>query len=102
MPEFWVIDIKCKALPNSPLPQDGSEYYFSRSVVPGTSKDEAVEMLIEHLKYENIIVDKMLETIRYEDGDWSNDEYNVKDSFEDAQESHEIEPGCFVSEKLQT
>lgn len=99
MQEFWVIDTKCKVSQNSPMPQDGSKYYFGRSVVPAASKSEAIEMLSQYLKHDCIYIEETLGAIRYEDGNWSNDDYDVKDSFDDAQASNEIELGCFISEK---
>lgn len=100
MSNFWVIDTKCKVLPQSELPQDGSDYYFSRSVVPAESRDIAIEKLTELLKEKDILVEAVLAGILYEDGNWAaDDDFEVQLSFEEASNSNEIELGCFISEK---
>lgn len=96
---FWVIDTKCKVLPQCTLPQDGSAYYYGRSVVPAESKEVAVEKLISLLKGQDILAEVVLACIRYEDDDWSDDDFEVQLSFEKASNTNEIEIGCFVSEK---
>jgi len=55
MSNFWVVDTKCKVLPQSALPQDGSTYYYGRSVVPAESKDAAIENLASLLKEHDIL-----------------------------------------------
>lgn len=100
MSGFWVVDTKCKVLPTNAMPQDGSSFYYGRSVVPADSKELAVELLTEALKESDILVEEILAAVLYEDGSWSeDDEFEVIASFEDACESNEIEMGCFISEK---
>lgn len=100
MSDFWVVDTKCKVLPESALPQDGSAYYYGRSVVPAESKENAVEKLVETLKEQDILVETVLATVIYEDGFWDDDdEFEVQASFEEASDTNEIEIGCFLSEK---
>ncbi len=99
MSSFWVVGTKCKVLPQSALPQDGSAYYYGRSVVPAESKEVAVEKLISLLKEQDILAEVVLACIRYEDGDWSDDDFEIQLSFEKASSTDEIEIGCFVSEK---
>jgi len=42
----------------------------------------------------------VLATIIYEDGSWDeNDDFEVQISFEESNNTNEIEMGCFVSEK---
>lgn len=100
MSEFWVVDTKCKVLPQNPLPQDGSNYYYGRSVVPAGSKEDAIEKLRDSLKIHHILVDAILAAVIYEEGIWTeDDEFEVQTSIEDAKASNEIELGSFVSEK---
>jgi len=100
MSDFWVIDTKCKVLPQSVLPQDGSDYYFGRSVVPAESKEVAVEKLTVFLKEQDILVETVLAEVLYEDGNWSDDDdFEVQLSYEEASNTNEIELGCFISEK---
>ena len=98
--DFWVIDTKCKVMPESALPQDGSAYYYGRSVVPAESKETAIDKLTAALKEQDIWVDTVLATVVYEDGRWDDDdEFEVQTSFEEATETNEVEIGCFLSEK---
>lgn len=100
MSNFWVIDTKCRVLPQSALPQDGSVYYFARSVVPAESREVAIEKLTGLLKEQDILVESVLEGILYENGNWADDDdFEVQLSFEEASNSNEIELGCFISEK---
>ncbi len=100
MSRFWVIDTKCKVLPHSELPQDGSTYYFGRSVVPANSKEIAIEKLIQILKDNHILVETILAAVLYEDGHWDDeDDFEVHASFEESNATNEIEIGCFISEK---
>lgn len=99
MSKFWVVDTKCKVLPQSALPQDGSAYYYGRSVVPAESRERAIEQLVAALKEQYILVDAVLATVVYEDGLWDDDEFEVQANFEKASNTNEIEIGCFLSEK---
>ena len=100
MSTFWVVDTKCKVLPQSALPQDGSAHYYGRSVVPAESREHAIEKLVTALKEQDILVDTVLATVVYEDGRWDDDdEFEVQTSFEEATETNEVEIGCFLSEK---
>lgn len=100
MSDFWVVDTKCKVLPESGLPQDGSTYYYGRSVVPAESKESAIEKLVVALKEQDILLETVLATVVYENGRWDDDdEFEVQASFEEASDTNEIEIGCFLSEK---
>lgn len=100
MVDFWVVDTKCKVLPQSALPQDGSTYYYGRSVVPAESKEVAIEKLASALKGQDILIETVLATVVYENGSWDkNDDFEVQISFEEASSTHEIGLGSFVSEK---
>ena len=100
MSNFWVIDTKCKVLPESVLPQDGSAYYFGRSVVPAESKEIALEKLVSLLKEQDVLVESVLETTLYKHGLWEDsDDFEVPLGFERAKNLNSIEIGCLVSEK---
>ena len=100
MENFWVIDTKCKLLPESAMPQDGSAYYLGRSVVPASNEDEAVVKLTEYLKSNSILLEKIIVAVIYDEKLWdSDDEFDVHESYEEAKDSGEVELGCFISEK---
>lgn len=100
MSDFWVIDTKCEVLPESTIPQDGSVYYYGRSVVPAESKDAAVDQLTQVLEENGILIDSVLAIVAYEDGRWEeNDDFEVHESFQETRVSNGIGIGCFVSEK---
>ncbi|PUA26686.1 MAG: hypothetical protein B0W54_23400 [Cellvibrio sp. 79] len=100
MSSFWVIDTKCKVLPQSVLPQDGSAYYYGRSVVPVESKEAAVEKLVSLLKEQDILVESVMASILYENGRWEGeDDFEIHLSLEESSNSGEIAIGCFISEK---
>ena len=100
MSSFWIIDTKCKALPESSIPQDGSGYYYGRSVVPASSKEDAIEQLTHVLKADHIFIETVLNAVFYEDTHWEDDDdFEVQNSFEESKITNEIELGCFVSEK---
>jgi len=102
MSDFWVIDTKCKVLPESTLPQDGSAYYYGRSVVPAPSKEKAIEQLTHALEEDHILIEQVLGAVTYQDGQWNeSDDFEVHDSYEESVMTNEIEPGCFISEKSQ-
>lgn len=98
--DFWVVDTKCKVLPESSLPQDGSEYYYGRSAVPAADKEQAVAKLATALEEDHIFIESVLDALRFQDGEWDEeDDFEVHDSFEQAELSSEIGFGCFISEK---
>lgn len=97
---YWVIDSKCKVLPQSALPQDGSAFYYGRSVVPAESEELATKNLISLLQEQDILVESVLKIAVYEKGLWADDDdFEVHLSYEDACDTNEIQIGCFVSEK---
>lgn len=96
---FWVVDTKCKVVPQSALPQDGSAHYYGRSVVPAESREHAIQKLVAALKEQGILVKAVLATVVYEDGLWDDDEFEVQASFEEASNTNETEIGCFLSER---
>lgn len=97
---YWVIDTKCKVQPESTLPQDGSDYYYGRSVVPAQSKEQAITLLTDVLAEDHIAIEEILKIVSADDSDWpEDDEFEVLDSLAEAQESNSIALGCFISEK---
>jgi hypothetical protein len=99
MSNFWVVDTKCKVLPESVLPQDGSAYYYGRSVVPADAKEDAVAQLTQVLEENGILVDSVLAAVIYEDGQWEDDAFEVHESFEESEDTGRIALGFFMSEK---
>ncbi|KEQ17064.1 hypothetical protein [Endozoicomonas numazuensis] len=99
--KYWVIDTKVKVLPNSSLPQDGSKYYYGRSIVPDDSKDQAVFRLTSALEEDFILVEDVSSVVLYENNAWNSDkdeDYETVESFERAKTTGNIEFGCFISE----
>jgi len=100
MTTYWVIDTKCKVQPESTLPQDGSAYYYGRSVVPATSQEQAVALLTGALEDDHTIIEEILQIISADEGDWSeDDEFEVLETITEAKENEAIALGCFISEK---
>lgn len=100
MKNLWVLDTKCKVSPESSLPQDGSAYYYGRSAVPASSKEQAIEQLTQVLDDDHIKVEEVLNAVRADEGDWpEDDDFEVHDSIEEAEATNAIALGCFVSEK---
>ncbi|WLQ16568.1 hypothetical protein O5O45_11615 [Hahella aquimaris] len=96
---FWVVDTKCKVTPESTLPQDGSAYYYGRSLVPAQSREEAIENLTRYLADDGILVEEVQSAVLYENGHWDAvDEFELPQSYADAKLNNEIEIGCFISE----
>lgn len=100
MTTYWVIDTKCKVQPESTLPQDGSNYYYGRSVVPSSFQEQAITLLTEALKEDHTTIEEILNVVNADDGDWSeDDEFEVLDSIAEAKENNSLALGCFISEK---
>lgn len=101
MADLWVVDTKCKVLPESSLPQDGSTYYYGRSVVPASSEERAIEQLAQSLRDDHMHIEDILGLVRADEGSWpEDDDFEVHDSIEEAKANNAIVLGCFVSEKL--
>lgn len=100
MNTYWVIDTKCKVLPESTLPQDGSSFYYGRSVVPARFQEQAIALLTEALADDHAFIEEILHIVPVDEGDWSeDDEFEVLDSIMEAKETSSIALGCFISEK---
>ncbi|MCX2678388.1 hypothetical protein OOZ15_00400 [Galbibacter sp. EGI 63066] len=100
MPKYWVIDTKVRVLPRSSLPQDGSDYYFVRSVVLDSSKDNAIDRLRLTLEEDFIYIDEIIIAVDYESENWDThlEDFDIKNTFELVQASDDIYLGCFISE----
>lgn len=101
MSTLWVIDTKVRVLPKSSLPQDGSTYYFGRSVVPEDSKEEAVAKLTAALEEDFMIVEEVSSAVDYESKSWDSEmdeDFETNESLEKAKLTGNIMLGCFVSE----
>ncbi|MFA0813958.1 hypothetical protein [Microbulbifer epialgicus] len=101
MPIFWVIDTKVKVLPQSSLPQDGSTFYFGRSIVPDESRENAVARLTAALEEDFMLVEEVSRVATYDSQQWdteADEDYETKESYEEAKQTGEIVFGCFASE----
>lgn len=101
MTTYWVIDTKAKVLPASSFEQDGSEFYYGRSVVPANCADDAIKALTTLLKDDNVVVIEVIAAIDYSSKSWDSDHddfYDTDDSYEEAKASGSIYLGIFASE----
>ncbi len=101
MSTFWVIDTKVKVLPQSSLPQDGSTFYFGRSIVPADSKELAISTLSAELESDFMLVEEISDALDYESRSWNSEadeEFETEDSYQKAKLTGNIALGCFVSE----
>lgn len=100
MSTFWVIDTKAKIAPESTYEQDGSEWYYGRSIVPAKSAEEALELLKVALKEKRIEIDATLAIVNYDHQTWESDDdelYDTEESYEQAKENNEVVTGVFAS-----
>lgn len=98
---FWVIDTKVKVLPQSSLPQDGSTFYFGRSIVPDASKESAVTRLTDALEDDFMIVEEASRVVTYNSQRWdseADEDFETNESYEKAEQTGKIVFGCFSSE----
>jgi hypothetical protein len=102
MPRFWVVDTKAKILPGSSFEQDGSDFYYGRSVVPADTFDSAVKELIETLKAHCVEVVDVSSVVDYSTRAWDSehdDFFDTKYSYEVSKETNSIRVGVFASEE---
>ncbi|QFT54422.1 hypothetical protein [Microbulbifer sp. THAF38] len=97
MDKFWVIDTICTVLPTSSVEQDGSDFYYNRAVVPATSKEEAIDHLTSNFNEDGISIKDITNIATYEEGDWSNDIYNLDRAFERAKQGNRVCTATFIS-----
>lgn len=98
---YWVVDTKVKVLPKSSIPQDGSTYYFGRSIVPEDSKESAIAKLTSALEEDHIILEEVSSIADYESKQWNSeadDNFETNESYEEAKKTGDIAFGCFASE----
>ena len=102
MSRFWVVDTKAKILPGSSFEQDGSDFYFGRSIVPAETFDSAVKALIEVLKENCVEVVDVSSVVDYSTRAWdseSDDFFDTQHSYEVSKETNSIRVGVFASEE---
>ena len=100
---YWVIDTKVKILPESTFVLDGSDYYYTRSVVPSNEEDSeiVVSELHDFLKRKSIVLEQILAVEKYENKTWDADkdeDFETQESLLASKKTGEISLGCIVSE----
>ncbi|WP_062266580.1 hypothetical protein [Endozoicomonas arenosclerae] len=97
---FWVIDTKAKIQPASSYEQDGSQWYFGRSIVPAESVEEAVSLLRTALNDKYVEIDSILAVVSYDHKTWDSEDdelYETVESYEKSKEANEVVTGVFAS-----
>lgn len=100
MSTFWVVDTKAKIAPESTYEQDGSKWYYGRSIVPADSIEEALILLRSALKGKHVEIDKILSIVDYNHRIWDseNDElYETIESYEKSKVNKDTVTGVFAS-----
>lgn len=98
---YWVIDTKVHIDPRSSFPQDGSSFYLGRSVVPGTSKEKAIEKLKSAFEENLITVEEVIRSVDYESQSWNSEtdaDFKTESTFNAAKSSNDLALGHFLSE----
>ena len=97
---FWVIDTKVKIEPASTYEQDGSKWYYGRSIVPAESVEEAISLLRTALKEKFVEINAILAVVSYEHKAWESDGdelYETLESYEKSKVNNEVVTGVFAS-----
>jgi hypothetical protein len=100
MSTFWVVDTKAKIAPDSSYEQDGSEWYYGRSIVPAKSAEEAIDLLKMALRDKHVEVDAILAVVNYNHQQWESDDdelYETVESYEKSKANNEVVTGVFAS-----
>jgi tRNA A37 threonylcarbamoyladenosine dehydratase len=100
MLKFWVIDTKAKIAPQSTYEQDGSEWYYGRSIAPETSEDKAVDLLKATLKKKHVEVETIISVVDYSSRVWDTEDdelYETVESYEKSKLNNEVITGVFAS-----
>ncbi|WP_444905438.1 hypothetical protein ACJJIQ_09640 [Microbulbifer sp. ANSA003] len=100
MSRFWVVDTKAKISPESTYEQDGSKWYYGRSIVPAKSAEEAIEILKMALRDKHVEVDAILAVVDYSHKSWDSDDddlYETLESYEKSKATNEVVTGVFAS-----
>lgn len=96
---FWVVEAKVEHREDSSMPSDGCEISFGRSIVPAKSKGEALELLEATLAEHKIYIAETYAVTDYSQGDWSDDIFDLEQTFEKATIGSEICLGTFISQE---
>ncbi|WP_444921003.1 hypothetical protein ACJJID_00355 [Microbulbifer sp. CnH-101-G] len=99
MPTFWVVEAKVEHREDSSMPSDGCEISYGRSVVPAKSKEEALTLLKATLAEQKIYITEIYAVTDYSKGDWSDDIFDLNQSYEKASIGPEICLGTFISQE---
>ncbi|WP_444942891.1 hypothetical protein ACJJIK_12245 [Microbulbifer sp. ZKSA006] len=100
MSKFWVVDTKSKIAPESSYEQDGSEWYYGRSIVPAKSAEDAIDLLKMALRDKHVEVDTILAVVDYSHQSWESDDdelYETVESYEKSKANNDVVTGVFVS-----
>ncbi|WP_444919328.1 hypothetical protein ACJJID_00040 (plasmid) [Microbulbifer sp. CnH-101-G] len=100
MSVFWVIDTKAKIFPESSYEQDGSKWYYGRSIVPAGSIEEAIDLLRSALKDKYVEVESVLSIVDYSHQTWDSEDdelFETIESYEKSKTHHEVVTGVFAS-----
>lgn len=100
MSKFWVVDTKAKIASESSYEQDGSKWYYGRSIVPAKSAEEAIDLLKMALRDKHVEVDVILAVIDYSHQSWESDDdelYETVESYEKSKANNEVVTGVFAS-----
>lgn len=100
MSKFWVVDTKAKIAPESSYEQDGSKWYYGRSIVPARSAEEAIVLLKMALRDKYVEVNDVIAVVDYSHKSWEsvNDElYETVESYEKSKANNEVVTGVFAS-----
>jgi len=98
--KYWVIDSKAKILPHSTYEQDGSDWYYGRSVVPANSVEAAIDLLKMALRDKHVELDCLLAVIEFGHQKWESEKdelYETLESYEKAVQTNEVVTGVFAS-----
>lgn len=99
MQNLWIIKTRCQVLPESELPQDGSDYYYGRCVSPAQTQAQAIELLSAYLAENQIFVQEVLEVQLFDlQLPPADDDFDISESIQESMATGEIALGCFVSE----
>ncbi|MCH9692676.1 MAG: hypothetical protein K0U59_11565 [Gammaproteobacteria bacterium] len=100
MSTFWVVDTKAKIAPESTYEQDGSKWYYGRSIVPADSIEEALTLLRAALKNKHVVIESVLSIIDYNHSTWDSEKdelHETIETYEKAKAHNEVVTGSFAS-----
>lgn len=100
MEKFWVADTKAKISSESSYEQDGSEWYYGRSVVPARSAEDAISILKMALRDKHVEIEAVLAVVDYTHQNWDSDDddlYDTVESYEKSKAKNQVVTGVFAS-----